>query len=96
MMEKPGSLISASFFGFFEALAARFRFGGVKLMEPYPESPKVAEEPGDGVKMGGENPDDWDWVGLCSKDWPAHVEVEGKTSYLRTRAPVLRSTVALL
>jgi hypothetical protein len=59
MMEKPGSLISASFLvsflGFFDA---RFRLGGVKLMEPYPESPKVAEELGDGVKMGGENPDD--------------------------------------
>ena len=31
----------------------------------------MAEEPGEGVKIGGEKPEDWDWVGLCSKAWPA-------------------------
>ena len=53
MIEKPGSLTSAAFFvsfrGFFETRALRARLGGVIVMEPYPESPNIAEEVGEGV-----------------------------------------------
>jgi len=35
-------------------------------MDPYPESPNVADEAGDGVYMEGLKPDDWENVGLCS------------------------------
>jgi hypothetical protein len=53
MIEKPGNRASAalgvSFFAFFVTRTPRLRVGGVMLMEPYAESPKVAEDPGDGV-----------------------------------------------
>lgn len=75
MMEKPGSLTSAAFlvsflgsrFGFFDTRALRILLGGVRLVEAYVESPNVADETGDGVKVGGLNPAGCDCVGLCSK-----------------------------
>lgn len=60
------------------------------LNEPYPESANAALEAGEGVKRGGLKPELWETVGLSSY-------IHGsRTSYLRTRAPVFRSTVAWL
>jgi hypothetical protein len=54
IIENPGSLSSAallvSFFAaFLETREWRHLFGGVMLAEAFPESPNVAEEPGEGV-----------------------------------------------
>jgi hypothetical protein len=58
MIEKPGSLASAtflvSFFAGLLTLPPRFLAGGVMLMEPYPE------EAGLGVYIGGLKPEDCD------------------------------------
>lgn len=73
MIEKPGRRTSAVFFvSFFGFFVTRFGapcalVGGVMLMDPYPESAKVIEEAGDGVKMGGLKLEDCDCVGDCSK-----------------------------
>lgn len=48
--------------------------------DPYPESPKVAEEPGDGVKIGGEKPEDCDSTGDCSKK-ASDIGPKGNASY---------------
>ena len=63
------------------------------LMEPYPESAKVIEDAGEGVKMGGLKPEDWDCVGDCSKAKLVKLG-DMATVYCLDRQPVLRSTVA--
>lgn len=89
IMEKPGRRASStlaflmSFFAAFlvTRAAPSVRVGGVMLgtlIDPYPESPKVAEEAGDGVKMGGEKPEDWDSIGDCSRS------MKGKISYYQS------------
>lgn len=50
--------------------------------DPYPESPNVADEPGDGVKIGGEKPDDCDSTGDCSKK-TSDIGTKGKASYYK-------------
>ena len=57
--------------------------------DPYPESPNVAEDPGDGVKIGGEKPDDWDSIGDCSK-----VSTKGKISYCKNTVSHCPNTVS--
>lgn len=92
-MEKPGKRASSTF-DFLVSFFAGFlvtrpepnvRVGGVMLgpaKDPYPESPKVAEEPGDGVKIGGEKPEDCDSTGDCSKK-ASDIEPKGNASYYK-------------
>lgn len=54
-----------------------------RLKEPYPESPKVADEAGDGVKMGGEETEDCEPTGDCSKG------MGQKTLYWTTRLAIV-------
>ena len=70
MIENPGSLNSAAFLvsflaDFLETREWQDRLGGVMLVEAFPKSPNIAEELGEGVKIGL-NPEDCECVGLCS------------------------------
>jgi hypothetical protein len=93
MMENPGNLISAvlgvTFLDFFSIRRLPF-MGDLALNEPYPESARVAEEAGEGLKS------DCEVEGLSSKSKAAPTQGDTTTLNWRVRAPVFRSTVAWL